>query len=56
MQKIKTILQKLSAEEQVELVNHIMQAKADADVKEGLLKQAFTPMYQVQEYLLTTLK
>lgn len=45
------ILKKLSREEQVVLVNHIMQEKADMDFKEGNSKIAFTPMYQVNEYL-----
>lgn len=45
------ILNKLSTEERVVLVNHIMQEKADMDFKEGHSKLAFTPMYQVNEYL-----
>lgn len=49
---IKKILSKLSKEERSVLVNHIMQEKADMDFKEGNSKMAFTPMYQVNEYLL----
>lgn len=48
---IKLILSKLTKEEKVTLINNVMQYKADADVKEGWLKEAFTPMYQVSEYL-----
>lgn len=50
---IKTILGKLSKEERVVLVNHVMQAKADMDFKEKRSDMAFTPMYQVNEYLNT---
>lgn len=33
-------------------VNAAMQYKADADVREGRSKEAFTPAYQVQEFLI----
>ncbi len=48
---IKSILEKLTTEERAVLVNDIMQSKADMDLKEGATKVAFTPMYQVNEYL-----
>lgn len=45
------ILKKLTKEERVVLINNVMQAKADLDVKDGFTKKAFTPMYHINEYL-----